>query len=75
MLIVQSELKLNPQLKNMLGSATGFSLLILGPCAVWEVTAEELSLKAAGLNVVGNVDRSSGESVSVGILPIKAVKK
>lgn len=75
MLIVQSELKLNPQLKNMPGSATSFSLLILGPCTAWELTAEELSWKAAGLNVDGNVGHSSGASVSVGILPVKAFRK
>lgn len=75
MLIVQSEYKLNPQLKNMPGSATSFNLLIPGPCTVWELTAEELSWKAAGLNVHENVGRSTGVSVSVGILLMKAVKK
>lgn len=75
MLIVQSELKLNPQLKNMPGSATSFSLVILGPCTIWELTAEELSWKMAGLNADGNVGHSSGANVSVEILPIKAVKK
>lgn len=75
MLIVQSELKLNPQLKNIPGSATSFSLLILGPCTAWELTAAELSWKAAGLNTDGNMGRSSGANVSMGILAIKAVKK
>lgn len=75
MLIVQSELKLNLQLKSMPGSATSFSLLILGPCTAWELTAEEISWKAAGLNVDENMGHSSGANVSVRILPIKAVKK
>lgn len=69
------EYKLNPQLRNMRGSATRFSLLVLGPRVAWELTAEQHSWKAAGLNVDENLGRSTGASVSVGILLIKAVKK
>lgn len=59
----------------MPGSATSFSLLVLGPCTEWELPAEELSWRTAGLNADGNVGCSSGADVSVGILPIKADKK
>lgn len=43
---VQRELELNPQLRNMPESAPGFSLLIHGPCVLWELPAG--SWKAAG---------------------------
>lgn len=71
---VQRELELNPQLRNMPESAPGFSLLIHGPCVLWELPAG--SWKAAGTKMwMGNVDCSSGASASVGHLPIKSLGK